>query len=214
MFTQSLFSLSTVQKYVQKLSRADWLLVFFFTVGSGLVVYGFSLLILTHNQQLLVSADSEQKVFVGGDTTPQIIADVSGAVTKPGLYTVAVGTRVGQLIEKAAGVTDDADTLYITKEMHLAEVVKDGDKIYVPFIQDSFEKDEKEQINSSASGTSSDKVSINSASIAQLTSLSGIGEKRAADIVENRPYSSLQDLVEKEVLTKNLLQKVENLLKI
>ena len=49
------------------------------------------------------------------------------------------------------------------------------------------------------------KVDINSATLEQLDTLSGVGEARAKKIVAGRPYTSLDELVAKKVLTKSVL---------
>ena len=46
------------------------------------------------------------------------------------------------------------------------------------------------------------KVDINSASLEQLDTLYGVGQPRAKKIIAGRPYTSLDDLVKKKVLTK------------
>ena len=43
-------------------------------------------------------------------------------------------------------------------------------------------------------------LDINSASVADLQALKGIGDKRAADIVKNRPYKGKDDLVQKKII--------------
>ncbi len=43
-------------------------------------------------------------------------------------------------------------------------------------------------------------MDINSASPAELQTLKGIGDKRAADIVKNRPYKGKDDLVRKKIV--------------
>lgn len=53
-----------------------------------------------------------------------------------------------------------------------------------------------------ASASATGKVNINSASTEQLDTLYGIGAPRAKKIIDGRPYTSLQDLVTKSVLTK------------
>lgn len=49
------------------------------------------------------------------------------------------------------------------------------------------------------------KVDVNSATAAQLDSLPGIGPARAAGIVAGRPYTDLQELVSKKVLSQSVL---------
>jgi competence protein ComEA len=43
-------------------------------------------------------------------------------------------------------------------------------------------------------------IDINSATKAQLLTLKGIGDKRAADIIKGRPYKGKDDLVKKEIV--------------
>ncbi len=50
------------------------------------------------------------------------------------------------------------------------------------------------------------KVDINSASAEQLDTLYGIGQPRAKKIIAGRPYTSLDELVTKKVLTKSIFE--------
>jgi competence protein ComEA len=54
------------------------------------------------------------------------------------------------------------------------------------------------------------KVNINSASASELDSLWGIGEKRAAEIVDNRPYSSIEELLTRKIIPSNVYEKIED----
>lgn len=61
-------------------------------------------------------------------------ADISGAVNAPGLYAITLNTRVADLIKMAGGLTSDADTAVIAKDINLSKKVVDQDKIYLPRI--------------------------------------------------------------------------------
>ena len=50
-------------------------------------------------------------------------------------------------------------------------------------------------------------VNINTATDKELDTLWGIGEARIDGIVKNRPYQSVEELVSKKVLTKQILEK-------
>ena len=54
------------------------------------------------------------------------------------------------------------------------------------------------------------KISINTASSETLETLSGVGEKRASDLIENRPYSQLDELVDKNVFSQSLFDSLKN----
>ena len=98
---------------------------------------------------------------------------------------------------------------FCEKNINMAELVKDGQKIYIPYVQDT----NTQQGYPEASMTSK-KISINSASIAELDTLWGIGSTRAESIVKNRPYGSIDELITKGVLTKSLVDRNRDLLSV
>lgn len=62
---------------------------------------------------------------------PKILVHISGAVRYPGLYEVSFGTRSIELIKEAGGVLSQADL----NRINLANRLKDGQHVYVPFLQ-------------------------------------------------------------------------------
>ena len=54
-----------------------------------------------------------------------------------------------------------------------------------------------------------DPLDINSASAAELKAVAGIGEADAKKIIENRPYKSTDELVQKKVLPKATYDKIK-----
>lgn len=115
--------------------------------------------------------------------------DVSGAVKSPGVYKASKKTRIFQIIEKAGGLTENADLDAVNQ----AAYVKDGEKIVIPS-----KASEGENIGGEASspaGISSDgKVNINLASKDELMTLHGIGEVMADRIIEQRTNSRFQSI--------------------
>lgn len=53
-------------------------------------------------------------------------------------------------------------------------------------------------------------LDINSASEAELQALPGIGDKRAADIIKNRPYKGKDELVQKKIIPEGVYAKIRN----
>jgi competence protein ComEA len=53
-------------------------------------------------------------------------------------------------------------------------------------------------------------LDINSASAAELKAVKGIGEADAKKIVENRPYKSTDELVQKKVMSKATYDKIKD----
>lgn len=111
----------------------------------------------------------------------QITVDVKGAVKSPGIYDLPVGSRVHDAVQKAGGLTEEADS----KSLNLAQKVSDEALVYVP------SKGEEAASQQAASGTSPStskekKVNLNKASLEELKQVKGLGGKRAQDIIDHR----------------------------
>ncbi|EFE57088.1 helix-hairpin-helix domain-containing protein [Streptococcus oralis] len=110
-----------------------------------------------------------------------ITVDVKGAVKSPGIYDLPVGSRVHDAVQKAGGLTDEADS----KSLNLAQKVSDEALVYVPT------KGEEAASQQAASGTTPStskekKVNLNKASLEELKQVKGLGGKRAQDIIDHR----------------------------
>ena len=110
-----------------------------------------------------------------------ITVDVKGAVKSPGIYDLPVGSRVHDAVQKAGGLTEEADS----KSLNLAQKISDEALVYVPT------KGEEVASQQTASGTppstSKDKkVNLNKASLEELKKVKGLGGKRAQDIIDHR----------------------------
>ncbi len=110
-----------------------------------------------------------------------ITVDVKGAVKSPGIYDLPVGSRVHDAVQKAGGLTEEADS----KSLNLAQKVSDEALVYVPT------KGEEAASQQTASGTPSStskekKVNLNKASLEELKQVKGLGGKRAQDIIDHR----------------------------
>ena len=118
------------------------------------------------------------------DESPEqdlITVDVKGAVKSPGIYDLPVDSRVHDAVQKAGGLTEEADS----KSLNLAQKVSDEALVYVPT------KGEEAVSQQTASGTTSStskekKVNLNKASLEELKQVKGLGGKRAQDIIDHR----------------------------
>ena len=161
--------------------------------GLGLLVGGFFLLkpapqtpVKETNLQAEVAAvskDSSTEKEVKEEPVEQdlITVDVKGAVKSPGIYDLSVGSRVNDAVQKAGGLTEEADS----KSLNLAQKVSDEALVYVPT---KGEEAASQQAGSGApSSTSKDKkVNLNKASLEELKQVKGLGGKRAQDIIDHR----------------------------
>ena len=110
-----------------------------------------------------------------------ITVDVKGAVKSPGIYDLPVGSRVNDAVQKAGGLTEQADS----KSLNLAQKVNDEALVYVPT---KGEEAASQQAGSGAASSTSKekKVNINKASLEELKQVKGLGGKRAQDIIDHR----------------------------
>ena len=161
--------------------------------GLGLLVGGFFLLkpapqtpVKETNLQAEVAAvskDSSTEKEEKDESVEQdlITVDVKGAVKAPGIYDLPVGSRVNDAVQKAGGLTEQADS----KSLNLAQKVSDEALVYVPT---KGEESASQQVGSgTASSTSKEKkVNLNKASLEELKQVKGLGGKRAQDIIDHR----------------------------
>lgn len=142
--------------------------------------------------------------------------DLKGAVAHPGMYRVKEGMRLMDVIEQAGGFTDEADR----NQVNLAKLLSDQEIIYVPksgeempvMQQAAAAPTDSPQLSNSSSD--SEKININTADATQLQQLSGIGEKRAQDIInyreENGSFQSVEDLMNVSGIGQKTLEKLRN----
>jgi len=178
--------------------------------------------------------NKESEVLVA--SSPTILVDIEGAVKSPGVYQLKSGAVFFDALNVAGGLKSDADPDFVRDKLNLAQRVGSGEKLVIPSLSDlGFDQSAEEwcqefgqpkKMSSSSLGPDSSSilgntplssgghVSINTATAEDLMSLSGIGEKRAEDIIENRPYQSLNELVERGVLSENLLSDLSGQLEI
>ena len=158
-------------------------------------------------QAAVESGQNEREVEQNGsllqeEKKAKIKIHISGEVQNPGIIQLDEGSRIADAIEKAGGLTENADLTRV----NLAYEVQDAQKIYIPSTEDEqlaeeYERGIKEVVqgngadgggtgmNGGASiGTSgrTAKVNINTASVNELATLDGIGVSIATRIVQYR----------------------------
>jgi len=137
---------------------------------------------------------------------------IAGSVENPDVYEMAQNARLRDVLEKANGLSIKADRTYFERNFNLAEVVSDGQKIYIP----SLEEVEEGLVSDTKSAgvvrvvvASEGGMNINVASDAQLDTLPGVGAKTVQKIVENRPYTSIQELLDKKIVGQATFDKIK-----
>ena len=148
---------------------------------------------------------------------PEIVVEVSGEVKSPGVYEFTTGSRVNDALARAGGLTDTADTGWVEISMNRAAPLIDGQKIYVPKQGELESAKNLGGVSGSGSGvlgTISNTINVNTASATELEGAWGIGPVTAQNIIEQRPYSSVQELLDRGILKSNVYERNKDLLSV
>ncbi|MEG3309716.1 helix-hairpin-helix domain-containing protein [Streptococcus suis] len=198
--------MDTIKTYIEMLKEYKWQIAL--PAAAGLLLTTFLIFSqpaksdqtgLTDFPQLEQTSSSSELVeetsTEASKELSQLVVDVKGAVAKPGLYTLEEGSRVNDAVDAAGGLTSQADP----KSINLAQKLSDEAVVYVA------SKDENISVVASTAASSAmsqegneSKVNLNTATEADLQTISGIGAKRAADIIAYREanggFKSVDDL--------------------
>ena len=133
-----------------------------------------------------------------------IFVDIKGAVKNPGVYQMEVGDRVKDALDAAGGLTGDADS----QKVNLAKRLEDQMVIVVPKVGEEAEEIPAGETRKEA--TKEGKVNINTATVEELKTLKGVGEKKAEAIIEyrkkNGSFQAKEDLMKVRGIGKKLFE--------
>lgn len=136
---------------------------------------------------------------------------VAGAVARPGVYKLSVGSLIVDAITAAGGLSKQCDQSATEQSLNLAQEITDGMKIYIPKKGEataSAQLSAPDTSSSSSEASSTGRTSINNASKGELMDLYGIGEVYSQKIIDNRPYTSVEELVSKDVIPNATYEKI------
>ncbi|HHT38346.1 MAG TPA: hypothetical protein GXZ95_02890 [Mollicutes bacterium] len=160
--------------------------------------------------------------------------DIKGAVVNPNVYKVVDGSRIIDVINMAGGLKEGADTsvLNLSKKVNdemliiiytAAEIseIKEGKKTITEVIK-YIEKEcfcPDPEINGACNNQgetkdNSQKININTATLQELMTLSGIGESKAQSIIDyrlsNGNFTSIDDIKNVTGIGESLFDKIKN----
>ena len=145
-----------------------------------------------------------EKTEVSTTQETVIFVDIKGEVKNPGVYQMKVGDRVKDALEAAGGLTEEADS----PKVNLAKRLEDQMVIVVPKVGE-----EPEAIPAGATSkevSKEGKVNINTATVEELKTLKGVGEKKAEAIIEyrkkNGSFQTKEDLMKVRGIGKKLFE--------
>mgnify|MGYP000012636957 CR=1 FL=1 len=160
-------------------------------------------------------ASSDDESSAKSSSAAEVYVDVDGAVVRPGVYRLKDGARVSQAIDAAGGLTAEADVTGLNR----ASKVADGQKIYVPKVgeQQTVSADggaDGGAVLASGANDVAGLVNINTASAAELQTLSGIGPSMAQSIIDERTkngaFASVDDLMRVSGIGEKKLAKIKD----
>lgn len=121
----------------------------------------------------------------------QIQVHVAGEVNKPGVYKLDAGSRIMDAVNAAGGFTSKADQ----NSLNLAKVLEDGEQILINSTEPASNPSTSD---SNSSSSNNGKVNINTADLATLQTLSGVGPSTAQKIIDyrnaNGKFKTIEDL--------------------
>lgn len=184
-------------KRIEEIYRKNTKLVFKIALVLGIVILTIIVAIKQNGANEISLDTAEKSASKTEEQATEYYVDISGAVKNPGVYKVKSKTRLVFLIDKAGGLTKNADLDAINQ----ASYVEDGAKIIIP------KKGENGGTGGTAdevsNGTENDgvstqgKININQASASELTAIPGVGTVIAQRIVEYRNgarFKSIEDI--------------------
>ncbi|HEX7222457.1 MAG TPA: ComEA family DNA-binding protein [Candidatus Limnocylindrales bacterium] len=165
--------------------------------------------------QALASGSPETSGDASGGVAGVVVVDVQGAILRPGVHRLAVGSRVGDAITAAGGYGPRVDAERAARELNLAAVLVDGDRILVPSRDDVMVGEPGAASGPPGGEQPSDGlIDLNNASASELDELPGVGPVTAQKIIDARteqPFASVDDLLARKVVGQSTFDKLRDL---
>ena len=132
---------------------------------------------------------------------PVVVVHAAGAVRSPGVYRVAAGARVAEVVEAAGGPLDDSEL----DRLNLAAPVADGQQVYVPRRGEAAPPGAAPGSGAvpgprGPSSGAGGRVDLNTATAEQLDTLPGVGPATAQAILDERErrgrFATVEELLD------------------
>lgn len=195
--------------------KPHWFAIALGMAGVMFLVYGLTTLSTPKDTKgeitFEAASDSRSQAAVSAETREEektITVDIEGAVEKPGVYDLPAEARVQDALIAAGGMSKDADREKVSKGLNLAAKLTDGGKIYIPLVGESTLVSSG-QVVLGSEASSAGTININTASASELDKLSGVGQVTAEKIMSNRPYTAIEELVSKKVVSQKVFEQIK-----
>lgn len=144
----------------------------------------------------------------------EIVVHITGCVINQGVYNLKANSRVNDLVKLAGGLCKDADL----ERVNLSSKLTDEMKIHIYKVGENDKSDilDNQIVEPKSQQTypnsKTKKVNINTATIDELTTLTGIGETKAKEIIEyrkNNKFTKLEDLMNISGIGNKTFEKIK-----
>lgn len=184
----------------------------------GLALLGGGILLF---QKDFYFSPTKVEVLDTQEKSGEITVEIAGAVVNPGVYKLSSESRVDDLLVASGGFSASADREGIEKYLNRAAKLIDGQKVYIRSFQDSH----SEVLSAKSGGDIKidqpvlgvggiGLTNINTATLSELDKLPGIGPVYGQSIIDHRPYSTVEELLSKEVLKQSVYEKIKNMVSV
>jgi competence protein ComEA len=232
-----------LEKIRKKIFKYWKLLLFVIFILIVLIIYGIHYYYNLNKTEEVKGVIMEKTKIEINDNKEKVIEkitiDIKGAVKNPGVYEIELGKRVNDAINLAGGLKSAADisVINLSKKLkdemviiiYTKEEIKkmlEGDTVIKVIEKEcvcpKLENDAcvEDKITNEKTDVSVDEskreelVSINTASINELTSISGIGESKAKAIIEyrekNGDFEKIEDVKNVSGIGESLFEKIKD----
>jgi competence protein ComEA len=183
---------------VLRFFKGNALILSLFIAGVFFLVFGLLQSFSTQKSPVVMES---QEASVN-TSTDEVYVDVSGAVKNPGVYAMPANARIQDALDKAGGIDEQADIAYLEKYINRAQTIKDGEKIFIPSLNS--------QSSESAEELGHVRINVNTADAKALELLPGIGPVSAQKVIDGRPYSRVEDLLERNAVSSATFEKIKD----
>ncbi len=180
------------------------------------LVAGVALLVI--GRQALRRPGGEVPLLLASPPPQAVVVHVAGEVLMPGIYRLPPGSRWSDAVHAAHGATYLADL----QAVNLAQVLRDGERVFIPRLPDPVLPQDGAEQAGEGSGTRpaarQSSADLNTATAADLEALPGIGPVLAGRIVEYRRvhgrFQRLEDLLDVDGVGPRLLERLRPVLRV
>ena len=210
-----------------KLEDFDFKKLIFPTIIILLYIGGFIYLLTMIKKENKEPVNTNISIEEPIKESDEIYVDIKGSVANPGVYKLEGDARVTDAIKASGGITSDANTRFInlSKKLNDGDVIvvysnkeiKDAQKEKIVYVDtpcvceevknDACIKEEKEET------TTDSKININTATLEELKTLTGIGDAKAQAIIEyrtkNGKFNNIEDIKKVNGISESVYAKIK-----